>query len=112
MGRYQRDIHTLLNYLYSHIVYSIFCCMFEVLQRCSQPNTTIMKITSKQIESAKKVLSRMDLNTWTRLVVDNEISNVVINTSSSQVKFYNCPNPINPTELIGNEIQSLYYNEL
>ena len=71
-----------------------------------------MKITSKQIESAKKVLSRMDLNTWTRLLVDNEISNVVINTSSSQVKFYNCPNRINPTELIGNEIQSLYYNEL
>ena len=54
----------------------------------------------------------MDLNTWTRLVVDNEISNVVINTSSSQVKFYNCPNRINPTKLIGNEIQSLYYNEL
>ena len=42
MGRYQRDIHTLLNYLYSHIVYSNKSCMFEVLQRCSQPNTTIM----------------------------------------------------------------------
>ena len=47
MWRYQRDIHTLLNYLYSHIVYSNKSCMFEVLQRCSQPNTTMIMKTIK-----------------------------------------------------------------
>ena len=49
MWRYQRVIHTLLNYLYSHIVYSIFYCKFEVLQRCSQPNTTMIMKTKIQI---------------------------------------------------------------
>lgn len=71
-----------------------------------------MKMTNKLIESAKKVLPRMSLNTWTRLSVDGEVSDIVINTSASQIKFYNCPTGINPDELIGNEIQSLYYNEL
>tara|TARA_R110002110_G_scaffold19187_5_gene80021 strand:- start:218 stop:730 length:513 start_codon:yes stop_codon:yes gene_type:complete len=35
--------HPIKLFSYSHIVYSIFYCKFEVLQRCSQPNTTIMK---------------------------------------------------------------------
>lgn len=71
-----------------------------------------MKITSNQIESAKKLLTRMSLNTWTRLAVDGQVSDIVINTSASQIKFYNCPTRINPEELIGNEIQTLSYNEL
>ena len=61
MLRYQRVIHTLLNYLYSHIVYSNKSCMFEVLQRCSQPNTTIMKIyqviKNRGLENEKIVLT-------------------------------------------------------
>ena len=54
----------------------------------------------------------MSLNTWTRLAVDGQVSDIVINTSASQIKFYNCPTRINPEELIGNEIQTLSYNEL
>ena len=39
--------HPIKLFSYSHIVYSIFYCKFEVLQRCSQPNTTMIMKTIK-----------------------------------------------------------------
>ena len=43
-----RYSHPIKLFSYSHIVYSIFYCKFEVLQRCSQPNTTMIMKTKIQ----------------------------------------------------------------
>jgi len=71
-----------------------------------------MKTTNLYIEPIKKVLFRMNLNTWTRLTIDGTPSDVVINTSSSKIKLYNCPGPINPDQLIGNEFKTLSYDQV
>ena len=103
MWRYQRDIHTLLNYLYSHIVYSIFCCMFEVLQRCSQPNTTIMKtikvtytetyiVTEERIVEVSnatfKKLQNEDSEEYERLLEEMNGVTCAIESPAEEIKKY------------------------
>jgi len=71
-----------------------------------------MKTTNFYIDPIKKVLFRMNLNTWTRLTIDGVPSDVVIKTSSSNIKLYNCPGPINPDQLMGNEFKTLTYDQV
>lgn len=71
-----------------------------------------MKTKNTYIDSIKEVLFRMNLNTWTRLTIDGIPSDIVINTSSSSIKLFNCPGPINPDELIGNEFETLTYDQV
>lgn len=68
-------------------------------------------ITSEIKKIAKEKAMRMPLGTYSRLKVNNEVSDIVISPSSSGVYFYNVPSTIGRNiseQLIG----FIYYSEL
>ena len=70
---------------------------------------TILTTEIKKI--AKEKAMRMPLGTYSRLKVNGEISDIVIQTSSSGVYFYNVPGTIG-SDVLEKLIGFIYYSEL
>ncbi len=73
---------------------------------------TVETILTAEIKKmAKEKAMRMPLGTYSRLKVNGEISDIVIQTSSSGVYFYNVPGTIG-SDVLEKLIGFIYYSEL
>ena len=70
-----------------------------------------IEITSEVKKAANEKVFRMPLGTYSRLKVNNEISNIVVNPTSSGVWFHNEPGTIGK-DISSKIICFMSYNEL
>ena len=71
-----------------------------------------MKTITEEIKKiAKEKAMRMPLGTYSRLKINGEISDVVVQPSSSGVYFYNVPGTIG-RDISGKLIEFIYFSKL
>ena len=68
-------------------------------------------ITSEIKKTAKEKAMRMPIGTYSRLKINGEISDMVVQPSSSGIYFYNVPATIGP-DILEKLIGFIYYSEL
>lgn len=79
---------------------------------CKGTKHKVMKTITPEIKKAAKEKSRfMQLGTYSRLKINGEISDIVIQPTSSGVYFYNVPGTIG-RDILDKVIGFIYYSEL
>lgn len=68
-------------------------------------------ITSEIRKAAKEKAMAMPLGSFSRLILNGEVSDIVIGASSSGVYFYNVPGTIG-RDIVDKVIGFIYYSEL
>ena len=90
----------------------MYICSIEIRDSNNQLKNKVMTtITTETRKTAKEKAMAMPLGTYSRLRVNDEISDIVISPSSSGVYFYNVPGTIG-LDISEKLIGFIYFSEL